>query len=220
MAQGRASNGAGSAARHVEQIVQAAERTAEELRIAAEARANERIAEAERAAELRVRAAEEEAADVRAAAEAQAREAVTAAEAAADRMRAEAEAAAREAIDEAEIAAQDARAEAEAAAREAQDKAAKGARELLYEARIATREVLRDGETLSGHLRELSDSLRANAERLLLDIRAAHTEMTARLDRVDPDVAGQFGGLQRDRPASPPSSSEPDVPEFIPRHPR
>ncbi|MDP1849082.1 MAG: hypothetical protein Q8K79_14920 [Solirubrobacteraceae bacterium] len=198
MAQQRASNGAGSAARHVEQIVQAAEQTAEELRAAAEARANERIAEAERAAELRVRAAEEEAAEVRAAAEAQAREA----------------------IDEAEIAAQDARAEAEAAAREAQDKAAKGARELLYEARIATREVLRDGETLSGHLRELSDSLRVNAERLLLDIRAAHAEMTARLDRVDPDVGGQPGRLDRDRPAAAPSSSDPDVPEFIPRRPR
>ena len=38
----------------------------------------------------------------------------------------------------------------------------------------ATREVLRDGETPSTHLRQLSDSLRANAERLLLDIRAAH----------------------------------------------
>ncbi len=35
MAQQRASNGAGSTARHVEQIVQAAERTAEELRAAA-----------------------------------------------------------------------------------------------------------------------------------------------------------------------------------------
>ena len=67
------------------------------------------------------------------------------------------------------------------------------ARELIYEARVATREVLRDGETLSGHLRELSDSLRANAERLLLDIRAAHAEMTARLDRVDPDLGALRG---------------------------
>ena len=79
--------------------------------------------------------------------------------------------------------------------------------------------MLRDGETLSGHLRELSDSLRANAERLLLDIRAAHAEMTARLDRVDPDL----GGLRR-RPraavARPARDYEPDVPEFIPRRPR
>ena len=57
--------------------------------------------------------------------------------------------------------------------------------------------MLRDGETISGHLRELSDSLRANAERLLIDIRAAHAEMTARLDRVDPDLGGSGGGRPR-----------------------
>ena len=99
-----------------------------------------------------------------------------------------------------ELAADEELAEAEAAAREAQDKAAKRARELIYEARAATRDVLRDGETISGHLRELSDSLRANAERLLIDIRAAHAEMTARLDRVDPDL----GGASRGPPGPPP----------------
>jgi len=176
MAQRRASNGAGSTARHVEQIVHAAEQTAEELRAAAEARANDRIAEAERAAELRVRAADEEAADVRAI--------------------------------------------AESAAREAQENAAKRAREVIHEARIATREVLRDGETLTGHLRELSDSLRANAERLLIDIRAAHTEMTARLDRVDPDLKPSAGRLDRGAGMAPSSSPEPEVPEFILRRPR
>jgi len=197
MAQQRASNGAGPAARHVGQIVEAAERAAEELRAAAEARANERIAEAERAADLRVRAADEEAADVRIAAETQAREALAAAKAAADE----------------ELA------EAEVAAREAQDKAAGRARELIYEARAATRDVLRDGETISGHLRELSDSLRANAERLLIDIRAAHAEMTARLDRVDPDLGARTGRIDRTPPAAAPAA-EPEIPEFIPRRPR
>lgn len=187
MAQQRASDGAGSAARHVEQIVQAAERTAEELRAAAEARANERIAEAERAGELRVRAADEEAAEIRRAAAAEAQEAVV---------------------------------EAQDAARAAQDKAAKQARKLIYEARAATREVLRDGETLSGQLRELSDSLRANAERLLLDIRAAHAEMTARLDRVDADLGPQSGRLERDVPGPTSSSGDHEIPEFIPRRPR
>jgi len=81
--------------------------------------------------------------------------------------------------------------------------------------------VLRDGETLSGHLRELSDSLRANAERLLLDIRAAHAEMTARLDRVDPDLGGPLGRTDRGAPpAAKRPSVEPEIPEFIPRRPR
>jgi hypothetical protein len=197
MATPRSSSSVASTARHVEQIVQAAERTAEELRSAAEARANERIAEAERAAELRVRAADEEAAEVRRAAAAQARETLA----------------------EAEAAAQAALAEAQEAAREAEDKAGKRARELIYEARAATRDVLRDGETLSGHLHQLSDSLRANAERLLLDIRAAHAEMTARLDRVDPDLGAPVGRLDRSLPPAAPAA-EPDIPEFIPRRPR
>jgi len=114
----------------------------------------------------------------------------------------------------------DVRAIAESAAREAQENAAKRAREVIHEARVATREVLRDGETLTGHLRELSDSLRANAERLLIDIRAAHTEMTARLDRVDPDLKPSASRLDRGAGAAPPSSPEPEIPEFIPRRPR
>ena len=170
--------------------------TAEELRAAAEARANERIAEAERAAELRVRAADEEAAEVRAAAGPGAR----GGRGRRGRRR------------------RGAPRPRPPRARGAGPRRAKGARELLYEARIATREVLRDGETISGHLRELSDSLRANAERLLLDIRAAHAEMTARLDRVDPDL----GGPSRRRPRRAAAGAvaptrRPRVPEFIPR---
>ena len=80
--------------------------------------------------------------------------------------------------------------------------------------------MLRDGETLTGHLHELSDSLRANAERLLLDIRAAHAEMTARLDRVDPDLGATVGRLDRTSPPPAPAASEPQIPEFIPRRPR
>ena len=106
------------------------------------------------------------------------------------------------------------------AAKDAQDTAAKRAREVIYEARVATREVMRDGETLSGHLHQLSDSLRANAERLLLDIRAAHAEMTARLDRVDPDLGASVGRLDRDPPSPRTAQGEPDVPEFVLRRPR
>lgn len=183
MAAPRSSNPAGSTARHVEQIVEAAERAAEELRRATEERAAERIAEAERAAELRVRAADEEADDVRSAAFAEAEELRNAAAEAAD---------------------------------EARHRAEIRARELVAEARAAARDVLREGETLSGHLRELSDSLRVNAERLLRDVRDAHSELNARLDRVDPERSGA-GRPRSSPPLPPPSSAEPEIPEFIPR---
>ena len=87
------------------------------------------------------------------------------------------------------------------------------ARELVSEARQATREVLRDGEALSGHLRELSEALRTNAERLLRDVRAAHDELKARLDRADPDLTASRADR---RPGSRrPRRDEPDVPEFL-----
>ena len=176
----RSSSSIASAARHVEQIVQAAERAAEELRAEAEVRAAERIAEAERAADLRIRAADEEADEVRA-------EALTAAE----------------------------------AALEARHQAQVRAREQIAEARTAAREVLHEGETLSAHLRELSDSLRINAERLLRDIRLTHAELIARLDRADP--GGWSDAATGAAPARVPSSAPPepsadlDVPEFLPR---
>lgn len=165
-----------------------------------------------------MQAAERAAEELRADAEARANERIAEAERAAElRVRA-ADEEADEVRRAAAAEAQEAVAEAQEAARAAQDKAAKEARELIYDARAATRGVLRDGETLSGHLRELSDSLRANAERLLLDIRAAHAEMTARLDRVDPDLGASAGRRERSAPTAPPPS-EPDIPEFIPRRP-
>ncbi len=97
--------------------------------------------------------------------------------------------------------------EAQARADEIRDAARKDAREIVGEASAGAREVLRDGTALSGHLRELSDSLRANAELLLRDIRMAHGEMTARLDQVVP------GGGEPDRTTI---DSSLDVPEFHP----
>ncbi len=102
--------------------------------------------------------------------------------------------------------------QAKAAADEVRDGARQDAREIVGEASASAREVLRDGTELSGHLRELSDSLRTNAELLLRDVRLAHAEMTARLDQVS---------------VGPPPSSDPassrtsaidalDVPEFHP----
>jgi cell division septum initiation protein DivIVA len=64
------------------------------------------------------------------------------------------------------------------------DAAREQAREIVAEASAVAREVLRDGTEMSGHLRELSDSLRTNSELLLRDVRLAHAEMTARLDQA------------------------------------
>jgi len=104
------------------------------------------------------------------------------------------------------------RAAAAQSAQEARHEAGVEAREIIADARAAAREVLREGEQLSGHLRELGDALRTNAERLLRDIRHAHAELTARLDRADPGPAspGRDG-------RSVPSPDGLDVPEFVPR---
>jgi hypothetical protein len=67
--------------------------------------------------------------------------------------------------------------------------------------------VLREGTDLSRNLRELSVSLRNNAERLLRDVRLAHGGMTARLDQVGPGAGGR-------RPEEP--GEDLDVPEFLP----
>src|ERR687896_2163236 len=78
--------------------------------------------------------------------------------------------------------------EAQTRADEIRDAARQDAREIVGEASATAREVLRDGTELSGHLRELSDSLRSNAELLLRDVRVAHDEMSARVEQIVPDA--------------------------------
>ena len=103
--------------------------------------------------------------------------------------------------------------QAKDAADEIRDTARQDARDIVGEASAAALDALRDGTEMSGHLRELSDSLRTNAELLLRDVRLAHAEMTARLDQV---------GVQPPSPAADPASSRTsaidalDVPEFHP----
>ena len=148
-------------------------------------------------------------------------EIVDAAELAAEQLRSQGERKMRERIAEGDRAAEHRVKAAEAEALEvlsaAQDEAARvseaaqnEARDIIAEARAIAREVLRDGTELSGNLRELSDSLRANAELLLRDVRLAHAEMTARLDQ-----AGPAGAPPMDSAAT---SALPDldVPEFHP----
>ena len=94
-------------------------------------------------------------------------------------------------------------------------KAREDAREIVGESHVVAREVLREGTELSRNLRELSVSLRNNAERLLRDVRLAHGGMTARLDQASPS-----GGQQQSAPAASARPDGPgedlDVPEFIP----
>jgi len=94
------------------------------------------------------------------------------------------------------------------------------AREITSEAHIVAREVLTEGTEVSRDLRELSVSLRNNAERLLRDVGLTHGGMTARLDQVDPGSGrrGSDGEAARRRTASGDAGSddELDVPEFMP----
>jgi hypothetical protein len=157
-------------------------------------------------------------------------EIVAVAERAAEELRAEAERRANERIAEADRAAamrvqaaddeaMELRTEAAQYAQAARDKAAAQARELLAEARGVAREVLRDGEEITTNLSDLGDALRANAERLLRDIRLAHAELTARLDDADPSRWEGAGAAPSLVAAPEPAERSPalDVPEFIPR---
>ena len=190
-----------SAAR-VAAILTAAEEAAERIRADAEARMEARIAEGDRAAVNRVRAAEEEAAEILAAAKAEA-----------DQIRGEAEGRALETM-----------ARAEDQASRAADEARKRAADLLRDARAVAGDVKSEGVELTEHLRELSDSLRSNAGRLLRDILDAHAALTAELDRVDGGApasaveaeAGPRSG-RPERRARPRIDGDLDVPEFMPR---
>lgn len=187
-------------------IVETAERSAEDVRLAAEQRADDRIAEADRAAAIRVRAAEEEAAEI--IAEAHAKAAGLAAEAVntVDSIHAEAHTALREANER---------------AKETIEQARNDAREIVRAAHVATSEVMDDGSELSEQLRELSSSLRTNAERLIRDIRLAHGSMTARLDQALPRGMSverdesPSPSRRRVRPADPDAAVDFEVPDFV-----
>ncbi len=186
-------------------IVAAAEQAADDLLARTEERVRERIAEAARAADHRVQAAETEVGELLEAAHAEAETARAEAEAAraeAETVRREAESVRLEAFADAERL----REEAEQRALLLRDSAREEAREIVADAHDAARDVLREGTVLSGHLRQLSDSLRSNAELLLRDVRGAHGELVAR--------------LPADGEPEAPAGYDPDVPEFIPGRPR
>ena len=108
---------------------------------------------------------------------------------------------------------------AEKQAKEIRARAMAEAREITGEAHIAARAVVSEGTEMSRNLRELSVSLRNNAERLLRDVKLAHGGMIARLDQVAPDTPEGEGPprirAQRREPDGP-GEDDLDVPEFVP----
>ncbi len=232
-------------------IIEAAETAAERLRVQTEESVRDRIAEGERAAENRVQAAEEESADIvkwaheeaarlrdsgaseaaqaKAEATSEALTVVARAQDQAEIIRAEAEQAKTQATSEAlaivaraQDNAEATLAEATAAATKAKTEAETRSRELLREARITAGDVRTEGLELVENLRQMGDSLRSNAERLLRDVQMIHSRMVAQIDRVD-GGAGATGQSRRDpardrslRPETLTDGEVIEVPEFIP----
>lgn len=220
-------------------ILTAAEQTAEQLRAEAEERLKSRIAEADRAAENRVAAAEEEAAEIvrtaRDEATRVARDTVARAQAEADRIRMEASEAKEKATSEAlEIVARaqenadQTLTEATEAALKTRSEADGKAREMIREAREVSGSVRGDGVELADHVKQLGDSLRRNAERLLNDVQGVHSTYLAQIDKLDPERthlrtpssgSARRSGERRGGARAPDPGDDLDVPEFIPRGP-
>jgi hypothetical protein len=90
---------------------------------------------------------------------------------------------------------------------------------------MAAADVRTEGLEIAGNLREMGDSLRSNAERLLRDVQMIHSRMVAELDRVDGGLGAvqasrgtgaSSGAERRSRPRSESEADVLDVPEFIP----
>lgn len=231
-----------SAADQVASILTAAEAAADQLRAEAETRVRERVAEGDRAADYRIHAAEQEAAEILAAARAEADQLLARARERDEQSRSNAASEALALITTAQQQATDALAEASqraaAVLAEANERAAvtrreaeTHSRELLSEARLVAEQVRGEGLELVSNFRQMGDSLRANAERLLRDVQGIHTSMVRRLEQAGPagaraNGAGrgdgerprQLEGVRGRRRFDPATRSDAlDVPEFIPR---
>jgi vacuolar-type H+-ATPase subunit H len=226
---------AGATARQVATIIQAAEDAARAIHNEAEEQVNRRIAEGERAAQYRVQAADDEAAEI-----------LKTAQAEGARLRrdsqAEFEQAKTTATSEALTILASAQEQADAVVKQATEAAQasrheseKRSRELVLDAHAAADGVRAEGLELVANLRQMGDSLRSNAERLLRDVQLIHTRMVATLDDAAGASAPRRGSSSRDGGRSSRSSStssltaprssarasrsvedELDVPEFIP----
>lgn len=184
----------------IREIIIAAEQAAQGILREAEERLRDRVAEGDRAAEYRVQAAEEEAAEILGTA------------------RREASAVVSEAQRQVEQLLADGRAEAVQARADSDEQA----RRLLVDARATADGVRAEGLDLVGNLREMSNSLRSNAERLLQDVQRIHSRMVGQIDTAAAPGAPQAStrsavrGDHREQAPSAGSGEVLDVPEFIP----
>jgi hypothetical protein len=108
----------------------------------------------------------------------------------------------------------------------------------MSEARLTADEVRKEGLELVANLRQMGDSLRANAERFIRDVQSVHSQMLSRIERAEGEghvagsgsaAAARDAGAGRRRRAdgawesarnrfeTPDGDEIPDVPEFIPR---
>jgi cell division septum initiation protein DivIVA len=205
---------AGATAERVAAIVAAAEASAAEMLEHAERRMEERIAEGSRAAQNRVDAAEAEAQEILREAREQAAGVVANASAEAAQARTAAESEALAIMARAEEEAARVRGDAEAQASARLESSQQQARDLVSEARAVAEEARVEGLDLTDNMRELSGSLRSNAERLVRDIQRAHARLTAALDQID-GGATALPSTRPDRGRDDPPDVF-DVPEFIP----
>ncbi|HEY5428679.1 MAG TPA: hypothetical protein VIK04_06130 [Solirubrobacteraceae bacterium] len=222
-------NRSGSAAAdRVASILSAAEATAERLRVDAEGRVRDRIAEGDRAADYRVQAAEEEAAEILAGARSEAERVLREAHDRDEESKTTVTSEALTIIAKAQENADETLAKATQIASRHRQEAETYTRDLLSEARLTAQEVRTEGLELAANLRQMGESLRANAERILRDVQGVHGQMVARIDRVEGRRApassesrrarsGRSRGGAREAVSVEGDDGIPDVPEFIPR---
>jgi vacuolar-type H+-ATPase subunit H len=217
----------GATADRVGSILSAAEVAADRIRSDAEARVRDRIAEGDRAAGYRVQAAEEEAAEILAGARTEAERLLREARERDEEAKTTATSEALTIIGKAQQNAEETLSQASASAGRTRLEAESYSSELLSEARVTAQEVRSEGLELVANLRQMGDSLRANAERILRDVQGIHSQMVVRIDRAE---ARRSSGAEARRPRSEGSRGTPraaldahgdadipDVPEFIPR---
>jgi vacuolar-type H+-ATPase subunit H len=215
------SSGARTSADRVASILAAAEQTAEQVRLEAEEKLKARVAEGDRAAQYRIDAAEEEASELVAEARAEADRVLREARELDEQVRTTATSEALSIIAKAQQNADDTLAAAAEAASRNRTDAERYSREMITDARSTAEAVKTEGTELVGNLRQLGDSLRSNAERLLRDVQSLHSQMISRIEAVE--AARRAHGLPTTRPertrrrASSEDDEVPDVPEFIPR---
>ncbi len=206
-------------AERVAEIVAAAEASAKRMLEQTEERVRDRIAEADRAAENRIVAAEAEAQEIIAHAQGEAEKAIGDATS-------EALAIVARAQDNAASVLSEAQSEAAAATAQAEERA----HEFLRHARGTASDVNSEGLEIVANLREMGDAMRSNAQRLMRDIQQIHSQLVARLDRIDggasgaePDSVARRGRRRDLEPRGRSTAAAVgddgdalDVPEFIP----